>query len=89
MNTITTKDKTEMYYKNWGSGQPVVFSHGRPLNADARENQMLYLASNGYRCIAHDRPDRRLGSRRVQTCYQCDLEGLPRRPSWLALDARG
>jgi non-heme chloroperoxidase len=55
MNTITTKDGTEIYYKDWGSGQPVVFSHGWPLNADAWENQMVYLASNGYRCIAHDR----------------------------------
>jgi non-heme chloroperoxidase len=55
MNTITTKDGTEIYYKDWGSGQPVVFSHGWPLNADAWESQMIYLASNGYRCIAHDR----------------------------------
>jgi len=55
MSTITTKDGTEIYYKDWGSGQPVVFSHGWPLTADAWENQMVYLASNGYRCIAHDR----------------------------------
>ena len=55
MNTITSKDGTEIYYKDWGSGQPVVFSHGWPLNADAWESQMVYLASNGYRCIAHDR----------------------------------
>jgi non-heme chloroperoxidase len=55
MSAITTKDGTEIYYKDWGSGQPVVFSHGWPLNADAWESQMLYLAANGYRCIAHDR----------------------------------
>ncbi len=53
--TITVGDGTEIYYKDWGSGQPVVFSHGWPLSADAWEDQMYFLASRGYRCIAHDR----------------------------------
>ena len=55
MSAITTKDSTQIYYKDWGSGQPVVFSHGWPLNADAWESQMVFLSSHGYRCIAHDR----------------------------------
>src|ERR1700710_2535594 len=55
MPTITTPYGVELYYKDWGTGQPVVFSHGWPLSADAFEDQMMFLASNGYRCIAHDR----------------------------------
>jgi non-heme chloroperoxidase len=55
MPTITTRDGTEIYYKDWGTGQPLVFSHGWPLSADAWEDQMIFFASRGYRCIAHDR----------------------------------
>jgi len=55
MTTITTKDGTQIYYNDWGTGQPIVFSHGWPLSADAFEDQMFFLASRGYRCIAHDR----------------------------------
>src|SRR5881394_3865955 len=55
MGTITTKDGTEIYYNDWGTGQPIVFSHGWPLSADAFEDQMFFLASRGYRCIGLDR----------------------------------
>ena len=55
MGTITTADGTQIYFKDWGAGQPVVFSHGWPLSGDAWDDQMLFLAGQGYRCIAHDR----------------------------------
>jgi non-heme chloroperoxidase len=54
-NTMTVKDGTQIYFKDWGKGQPVVFSHGWPLSADAWEDQMVFLGLHGYRCIAHDR----------------------------------
>jgi pimeloyl-ACP methyl ester carboxylesterase len=55
MSTITTKDGTEIYYKDWGKGQPIVFSHGWPLSADDWDTQMLFFLNHGYRVIAHDR----------------------------------
>ena len=55
MPTITTKDGTQIYYKDWGSGQPIVFSHGWPLTADDWDGQMLFFGQHGYRVIAHDR----------------------------------
>jgi non-heme chloroperoxidase len=55
MGTVTTTDGTTIFYKDWGSGQPVVFSHGWPLNADAWDDQAMLVASNGYRAVAHDR----------------------------------
>src|SRR5712664_3013903 len=54
-HTITVGDGTEIFFKDWGAGQPIVFSHGSPLNSDAWEDQMVFLADRGYRCIAHDR----------------------------------
>src|SRR5450631_1081398 len=55
MATITTKDGAEIYYKDWGKGQPIVFHHGWPLSADDWDNQMMFFLAHGYRVIAHDR----------------------------------
>jgi non-heme chloroperoxidase len=55
MPIFKTRDGTEIYFKGWGKGQPIVFSHGWPLSSDAFEDQMFFLAGNGYRCIGHDR----------------------------------
>ena len=71
MNTITTTDGTQIYFKDWGTGQPIVFSHGWPLSADAFEDQMFFFASRGYRCIAHDR---RGHGRSSQPWYGNDLD---------------
>lgn len=71
MSTITLQDGAQLFYKDWGSGQPVVFSHGWPLSADSWESQMMFLASNGYRCIAHDR---RGHGRSGQTWHGNDMD---------------
>ena len=71
MSKITTKDGTQIYYKDWGTGQPVVFSHGWPLSADAWESQMVFLAANYCRCIAHDR---RGHGRSTQPCNGNDMD---------------
>ena len=71
MPNIVTKDGTKIYYKDWGKGQPVVFSHGSPLNGDAFEDQMFYLVPKGYRCIA---PDRRGHGRSSQPWNGNDMD---------------
>jgi non-heme chloroperoxidase len=71
MPVITTKDGTQIYYKDWGKGKPIVFSHGWPLSADAWEDQMIFLGAKGYRCIAHDR---RGHGRSAQTWDGNDLD---------------
>ena len=72
MSTITTQDGTEIYYKDWGTGPVVTFSHGWPLNADAWDGQMLFLVQNGFRCIAHDR---RGHGRSSQASEHNDMDG--------------
>jgi non-heme chloroperoxidase len=71
MNTITTKDGTQIFYKDWGSGRPIVFSHGWPLDADAWDAQMLFLGAQGFRVIAHDR---RSHGRSTQTWQGNDMD---------------
>ncbi|MBE0658568.1 MAG: alpha/beta hydrolase [Bryobacteraceae bacterium] len=80
MPAITTHDGAQIYYKDWGKGQPVVFSHGWPLTADAWEDQMVFLAAHGYRCIAHDRRGHGRSSQpwsgNVMDTYAADLAAL-------------
>jgi non-heme chloroperoxidase len=71
MSTITTKDGTEIYYKDWGQGQPIVFSHGWPLSADDWDAQMLFFLEHGFRVIAHDR---RGHGRSTQTAGGHDMD---------------
>jgi non-heme chloroperoxidase len=88
MPSIVTADGTEIYYKDWGAGPPVVFSHGWPLTADSWEAQMFFLASHGYRCIAHDRRGHGRSSQswdgNEMDTYADDLAAL-----MAALDLRG
>ena len=72
MSTITTKDGRQIYYKDWGEGPAVTFSHGWPLNSNAWDGQMLFLAQHGFRCIAHDR---RGHGRSTQTSIGNDMNG--------------
>ncbi len=72
MSTITTKDGTQIYYKDWGHGPAITFSHGWPLSADAWDGQMLFLAQNGFRVVAHDR---RGHGRSTQSSFGNDMNG--------------
>src|ERR1700752_5034857 len=80
MNTITTNDGVEIFYKDWGKGQPIVFSHGWPLSADDWDTQMLFFLERGYRVIAHDRRGHgrssQTGSGHDMDHYADDLAGL-------------
>jgi non-heme chloroperoxidase len=76
MSAMTMKDGTQIYYKDWGVGQPIVFSHGWPLSSDAWEDQMMFLCVHGFRCIAHDYFNNGQGSR---------TESLSRPASWNVL----
>lgn len=71
MNAIITRDGTEIFYKDWGSGQPIVFSHGWPLNSDAWDDQLLFFSRQGYRAVAHDR---RGHGRSTQTAAGNDMD---------------
>jgi hypothetical protein len=70
MSRFTTRDGTEIYYNDWGTGKPIVFSHGWPLSADAFEDRMFFLAQHGYRCIAHDRRGHGRSSQPWSGCFR-------------------
>src|ERR1700740_3682765 len=83
MSTITTKDGTQIYYKDWGEGQPIVFSHGWPLSADDWESQIMFFLKHGYRVIAHDR---RGHGRSSQTADGHDMDHYADDPAALTED---
>jgi non-heme chloroperoxidase len=100
MGTVTTADGVEIFYKDWGSGQPIVFSHGWPLSADDWDTQMMFFLLRGYRVIAHDRRGhgrstqvnggalRRLRTAVREAHAELDAEDVPRIPARHA-DHRG
>ena len=82
MGTITTTDGTEIFYKDWGTGQPIVFSHGWPLSADDWDTQMMFFLTKGYRVIAHDRRGHgRSTQTATATTWTTTPTTWPRRPS--------
>src|SRR6267378_4199524 len=89
MPTIRTKDGIEIFYKDWGHGQPVVFSHGWPLNADAWDEQLVFMAEHGYRAIAHDRGARSEGCGACGTFHRRGRSGALYRPPWEQAGSKG
>ena len=82
MARFTTKDGADIYYNDWGSGPAIVFSHGWPLSADAFADQMFFLASRGYRCVAHDRRGHGRSSRAVHHAQGARERRSPRLPAF-------
>jgi non-heme chloroperoxidase len=77
MSTVVTEDGTHIFYKDWGAGKPVVFSHGWPLASDAWDNQMMFLGSRGYRVIAHDRRGHTGGGEVARYIGTCSIRSAP------------